>query len=436
MIKRLRPGYKPPNRKQVADELLDAVYNEKWYEVKQSLTGKSVCMALDGWSNVHNDPILCVSVSDILDGCTHLTETIDTEDKGHTSDYLLEVAERSIKNCQKYGCKVRSFVTDNAANMAKMREELAKGDIEDVITYGCSAHLLNLLAHDLEIAGIKEHIKQIVKYFKNTHFAAAKYKQAGGTALVLPTDVRWNSLADCIESYLNNWHIIAKVCSENRSAINSNIGVKVNDVNLKQNAQDYMKTLKAVSVSLDKVQRDDCTIGEAVEVWLDLQDFLKCNRPNPGELAHFTKWYTTAMTNAHFLANIMDPRFQGERINEEEYDAAMEYAAVYHPDTMPDFIKLKAKCSPFKAYLFNPETLVNIKPIVWWMALEKSIHPATLSLAQQLHSAVASSAGIERLFSTFGFVHSKVRNRLGTEKSAKLVSVFRALNQKVQVEDE
>lgn len=432
MIKRLRPGYKPPNRKQVADELLDAVYNDKWCEVKQFLTGKSVCMALDGWSNVHNEPILCVSVTDILDGCTQLTETIDTEDKSHTSDYLLEVAERSINNCKKYGCKVRSFVTDNAANMSKMREELAKGDIEDVITYGCSAHLLNLLAHDLEIAGIKEHIKQIVKYFKNTHFAAGKYKQAGGTALVVPTDVRWNSLTDCIDSYLKNWHIIAKVCTENRSAINPQVSVKVNDLNLKQNAQDYLEKLKAVAVSLDKVQRDNCTIGEAVEVWLDLQDFLKCD---PEKLTYFTKRYKVAMTNAHFLANIMDPRFRGERINEEEYDAAMEYAAVYHPDCMPDLIKFKAKCSPFKEYLFNPATLVNIKPIVWWMALEKGIHTATLSLAQQLHTAVASSAGLERLFSTFGFVHNKVRNRLGTEKTAKLVSVFRALNHNVNVED-
>lgn len=273
MVQLLRPGYKPPNRKQISNELLDVIYNEKWTEVKKTLTGKSVCMALDGWSNVHNDPIVCVSVSDVLDRCTHLTETIDTEDNSHTSDYLLLVAERSIKNCQQYGCKVRSFVTDNAANMGKMREELAKKDIKDVITYGCSAHLLNLLAHDLEVVGITEHIKKIIKYFKNTHFASAKYKQVGGTALSLPTDVRWNSLADCIESYLNNWHIIAKVCTENRSVIEASVSAKVNNVNLKQNAQDYLKKLKTVSVSLDKVQRDDCTIGEAVEVWLDLHDF-------------------------------------------------------------------------------------------------------------------------------------------------------------------
>lgn len=42
---------------------------------------------------------------------------------------------------------------------------------------------------------------------------------------------------------------------------------------------------------------------------------------------------------------------------------------------------------------------------------------------------VHKTAGIERLFSSFGLVHSKLRNKLGTEKAAKLVAIMRALNQ-------
>ncbi len=44
-----------------------------------------------------------------------------------------------------------------------------------------------------------------------------------------------------------------------------------------------------------------------------------------------------------------------------------------------------------------------------------------------LHSCVASSAGIERWFSTIGFVWSKVRNRLGFKKAEKLATVYRGL---------
>ncbi|CAI6375917.1 unnamed protein product [Macrosiphum euphorbiae] len=151
---------------------------------------------MDGWGNIHNEPVVCISVYDIIEKSVFLVETIDTQDNSHNSEYLLNLAVEAINNCQKYDKIVRSFVTDNAANMAKMREELAQIDeigavnnnIRDIITYGCSAHILNLLAHDLEVNSIKSNIKQVIKYFRNSHKVGAKYKQAGGKTLILPSD--------------------------------------------------------------------------------------------------------------------------------------------------------------------------------------------------------------------------------------------------------
>ncbi|KAJ8893125.1 hypothetical protein PR048_005708 [Dryococelus australis] len=224
-----------------------------------------------------------------------------------------------------FNCTVRSFIADNAANAAKMREELARKDIKDVITY--------------------ELTKQLVKYFGNTHYAAAKYRQAGGTTLTLSTDVRWNYLADCIESYLNDWHIIAK------------INCTVMNVPL-------VKQLKFGLIYIIFFKNEnDC-------------DF--------DELNYFMKRFNIAMTEAYLLANLMDPCFRGERLTEEQNDSAMD-----------------------------PATLKEVTRLVWWVALERSTHHASLNLAHQLHSAVVSSAGIERLFSTFRYVHSSVRDREG-----------------------
>ena len=44
-----------------------------------------------------------------------------------------------------------------------------------------------------------------------------------------------------------------------------------------------------------------------------------------------------------------------------------------------------------------------------------------LSLDEQLLAARASTAWIERIFSTFDLVHTKLRNRLQTAKAGKLV---------------
>lgn len=69
-----------------------------------------------------------------------------------------------------------------------MRRELSQE--VDILYYGCSAHLLNLLAQDLEIPAVKSYIIQVIKYFRNKHIPSALYKQAGGKMLVIPQEVR------------------------------------------------------------------------------------------------------------------------------------------------------------------------------------------------------------------------------------------------------
>ena len=213
----------------------------------------------------------------------YLTETVDTSGHSHTAEYLTQVARDSINRCEEtFQCKVGSVVTDNAANMAKMRSELEKDSGKDsvIITHGCSAHLMNLLAHDVEIKGVKEHVVHVAKYFRNVHLPAAWYKAAGGKRLVLPQDVRWNTLADCLQSYLDNWPILLKVCEEHRGSIDSTVVRKVQNIGIKRNADDYLQRLKPISVALDKVQRDNCFMGQAVDAWKQLErDLEEVNQP-------------------------------------------------------------------------------------------------------------------------------------------------------------
>ena len=113
----MRPGYIPPSRRQIGSTLIDEVYKQMITET----TRAQVCMALNECSNVHNEPIVFISVLDTNES-TYVIDSFDTAEKSHTSDYLTELAARSIKKCHKeYGCTtVRSFVMDNAANTVKM----------------------------------------------------------------------------------------------------------------------------------------------------------------------------------------------------------------------------------------------------------------------------------------------------------------------------
>ncbi|KAL4083282.1 hypothetical protein QTP88_028611 [Uroleucon formosanum] len=394
-------------------------------------------MSMDGWSNIHNEPVVCISVYDVTKKAVYLVETIDPQDNSHNSEYLLNLAVEAISNCQKYNCTVQSFVTDNAANMAKMREELAQIDeigavnnnVCDIITYGCSAHILNLLAHDLEVDSIKSNIKQVIKYFRNSHKIGAKYKQAGGKTLILPSDVRWNTFSDCLQSYLENWHILSSVCSNNRAAIDTTIIRKIEDMEMKRNAEDYFRKLKMISISLDKIQKYSCTLSDAIDVWKDLLKFFEKNC-NLNEVKKLKDRYDMAVTPPHFLANMLDPKHNGSCLSEEESDSALQYIYSYHPNIMAEIISYQAQCGPFKPYLFHPDTVKSISPMAWWSALfKRNLISVDLNiLTMHLFTAVCSSAGIERLFSSFGFIHSKSRSRLGVEKCSKLVTIFKHLN--------
>ena len=78
-----------------------------------------------------------------------------------------------------------------------------------------------------------------------------------------------------------------------------------------------------------------------------------------------------------------------------------------------------------------------MSPRKWWAYVKlKSVKRQDPDLERfcvlmiKLHSCPASSASIERWFSSFGFIWSKTRNRLGAagaEKAMKLVKIYRTL---------
>ena len=45
-----------------------------------------------------------------------------------------------------------------------------------MVSYGCLTHYMNLLAKDVEVSGVKEHVVQIIKFFRNGHLPAAWYR--------------------------------------------------------------------------------------------------------------------------------------------------------------------------------------------------------------------------------------------------------------------
>ena len=87
-----------------------------------------------------------------------------------------------------------------------------------------------------------------------------------------------------------------------------------------------------------------------------------------------------------------------------------------YPEMIPTYLSFLAQTDPFPKLRFREEAR-QLSSTVWWKSLTGSkISENFIELAIHLVSAPASSASIERIFSTFAHVHNKVPNRLSVKK--------------------
>ena len=151
--------------------------------------GKDVVLSQDGWSNIHREPIIasCVHVP----GNTFLHDAVDVGDVTKDAEYCADLAKASIESAEeKYGCHVIGFVSDNENKMIRVRAILEEWRGKSFITYGCSAHYLNLVQNEATPPPIKNQLMEVQKYFRNHQRPAAQLKIKGGKIPQLTNETR------------------------------------------------------------------------------------------------------------------------------------------------------------------------------------------------------------------------------------------------------
>lgn len=78
---------------------------------------------------------------------------------------------------------------------------------------------------------------------------------------------------------------------------------------------------------------------------------------------------------------------------------------------------INVKCANKLQYIKNDTKILTMKNFILFT-----------EFLMKLHTSPSSSAGLERIFSTFKFIWSPLRNTLGPEKVDKLVKIHKSLN--------
>ena len=92
-VEMLRPGYKPPNRASIGGQLLDQVHDKITTKVSDEMKGKDAVLIQDGWSDIHNTPVIATSLQ--CERKAYFMSAIDTGTNKKTAAYCTSIAQDS-----------------------------------------------------------------------------------------------------------------------------------------------------------------------------------------------------------------------------------------------------------------------------------------------------------------------------------------------------
>lgn len=423
--KKMRPAYQVPARKTVANVLIDKVHDKVHESTK---IGPYSVMLIDGWKNeANNTKNVAVFLHNAL-GSSEKSETVfldawDLSGEAETGDRLCEIVKEASTIAKlRFNSDVYCTVSDNAANMVRMSKD------HNLWHSACNSHTANLLAKDLLPGNISTRIVSVLKAFKQTD-REHDLVENGGSRVVLPADTRWCSQRDACVSLKTNLSAMRKVAANDDSdKIPSSVKSLLYDEHFLEQVYSTIELLDPVSQLINTCQGKDTSVSEAVELWLQLR------LPDGYEekMKFVEKRRKHALNVYSLAANVLDPRFRGEKLSEDAISDVEDFVfEKLDTQGVTSFQQYREKSGKF-AELFDKAIT---SPRTFWFYAKRQ-HQSLANFALRLINIPASSAQLERLFSNWSYIHNPSRNRLEFERSKKLVQIYYTLKMQDQASDE
>jgi hypothetical protein len=143
-FKCLQPSFKLPNRRKLADDLLNDVYNEVKLQTNEQISkAKTLCMVSDGWSNINRESVQNFIV------CTPKPVFFNATFSGEESHTGEWIANEISQQMEAIGVDKFSAVITDTASVMKSAWRRIEEKYSNVVCLGCNSHVLNLLIGDV-----------------------------------------------------------------------------------------------------------------------------------------------------------------------------------------------------------------------------------------------------------------------------------------------
>lgn len=416
-VANLNPNYTLPSRKYLSNGLLKKMHARVVTGRQTELQGKQCVLLIDGWKNSSsNRKNLVCSLYNADVRKHYFLESYDITCMSETADCVTNIVKKATNLAKElYNTEIIAIVTDNVSTMTCMGKKVP------FLYATCNSHSGNLLLNDLanpsKNSDITDAIK-VLKEFKKSNLEA-QIVELGGRRSILPGDTRWCSYRDSCQCLLNNLPFMRLMFEERTeiSDISVQIVDKIIDVSFEDRVRNYVDLFDPICQLINSCQQSTTNQADATQKWLEL-DFGN-SALNEKLKARIKK----AIHPVAAAANFLHPVYKGEKLTEElinKKDAFLQHNL--DADGFAELELFKRKEGIFQKLFDKNFTL----PLTFWDRA-KCDAPNLSSLAIKIFMIPASTADLERLFSNWSYVHSKLRNRLTSERSKMLVDIYHHL---------
>ena len=444
--------YLPPSRRSIGGELLEEEYTKLKNKIEVLLRAQDkLNFVLDESPNISSHRIVNISVVIPQYGSIFLGNE-DVGDKSLDTNFFTNWFMRMVAPYDL--SRVSSLTTDTCATMRSTWSGLESTEqLSHAIFIPCDSHGLQLLIKDLlelpQIAPIIEKAQTIVGAFHRAkkQYAILRSKQEIPQALLLSVITRWGSQFLLVISVLRCKGPLFAWLSDSRARMGKK-GSKVNilekiitDHVFWANLSSLEQILRPIHEAQKMSESDGSILSKVIPRWMKLEAELRqLGILLPSLIGGITQAggvfrerSKKQITDVHYAAWLLDPISLLKPPGQIQIDIGIKFLLARAAQENKKAIHISILEFRTQGGEFGPSHPASMhydNPIAYWKSyLYNETHGALAKLAVRIFEAIANSVASERAFSAMNLIHSKLRNRLGAEKSHKLIYIY--MNQRV-----
>ncbi|CAG8702176.1 12985_t:CDS:1 [Acaulospora morrowiae] len=315
-MKIVQPTYISPNRRNLANNLLDAEYQIEQEDLKKILENTStITLASDGWSNIRQESVLNFILY-LPNAKPVFYDAKYTGSESHTAEYIYNEIKSVIETIG--SSKFVGVITDNANTMRAAWKRLNQ-DYPKLICLGCNAHIGHLLVKDIikheKIDKLMIQVKQIINFFhSHQKEEAILSSQPNSIRLIQPSDTRWGTYLASIQSIRRNKLGLQMTIIQHgiSNKINHNLREQILGDTLWEDLDKLASFLEPFIKLIFLFESDTLLLSHAYDEWQKLRELINIQNLELDFKSYIIslidKRFEFAFHPAMAIANLLDPR--------------------------------------------------------------------------------------------------------------------------------